>query len=152
MKKEYLIEIVLILSLFMGLIVLVNPKENLGYEEKVVTKIIDGDTLIIQGGEKVRMLGIDCDERGKKCYGEAKDWLEEKVLGEKVRVEKGGEDKDIYGRSLRYIFLNGENINLKIVEEGLCVARFETGEENYKKEISKAEEKAINNKIGCKWN
>ena len=122
-------------------------------EEKIVTKIIDGDTLIVEGGERVRLLGIDSDERGYPCYNEAKTKLEELVLSKKVTIEsstKAG-DKDQYDRLLRYIFLDGENINIKLVSEGLAIARIEQ-EDNYKKEIVAAEQFAIQNKVGCKWN
>lgn len=120
-------------------------------EEKIVTKIIDGDTIIVQGGEKVRLLGIDCDERGKPCYTKAKQYIEELLLNKKVKLEAGIEDKDRYYRSLRFIFLNNENINERLVREGYCVARFEGNQINYQTEIKKAEEYAIKNKVGCKW-
>ena len=121
-------------------------------EERIVTKIIDGDTVIVSGGENVRLLGIDCDERGRECYTIAKNRIDELLLGKEVILESGKEDKDQYKRLLRYIFLNEENINVKMVREGYCIARFE-GEDNtkYRKEIQEAEQFAIQNKIGCKW-
>lgn len=120
-------------------------------EKKIVTKIIDGDTIIVEGGETIRLLGMDCDERGRECYTDAKKRIDELLLNKEVTLESDSEDKDIYGRSLRYIFLNNENINAKLVEEGYCVARFPE-ESKYKKEIVNAEKLAIENKIGCKWN
>jgi endonuclease YncB( thermonuclease family) len=121
-------------------------------QDKIVTKIIDGDTVIVEGGETIRLLGIDCDEKGKKCYANATKRIEELLLGKNVVIESGAEDKDQYDRSLRYIFLNEKNINVQMVEEGFCVARF-VGSENdkYKSEIQEAESNAIKNKIGCKW-
>jgi micrococcal nuclease len=147
--KKVLISLFLI-SLFLMLVFLINEKEIKNEDEKIVTKITDGDTIIIQGGERVRLLGIDCDERGKKCYTEAKEWMEIELLNKEVILIQEGIDKDIYGRSLRYIFLDGENINLKLVELGLCISRFDQ-DSKYKTEIVGAEEKAIKNKIGCKW-
>ena len=121
-------------------------------EERIVTKIIDGDTVVVSGGDSVRLLGIDCDERGRECYTSAKNRIDELLLGKEASLESDKEDKDQYKRLLRYIFLDGENINVKMVEEGFCVARFE-GNENakYRKEIQEAEKYAIENKIGCKW-
>src|SRR5690606_12244181 len=92
-------------------------------EEKIVTKITDGDTIIVQGGKRVRLLGIDCDERGKKCYQAAKEFNEKVLLNQEVVLI--GNEEDIYGRDLRYIFLNGSNFNKRLVEEGYCVARFD---------------------------
>ena len=142
---------VFIISLFALLYFLISGDNSDMVEDKIVTKIIDGDTIIIEGGETVRLLGYDCDERGKECYQGAKERMEELVLGKSVIVKREGDDKDQYGRSLRYIFLEGKNINKQMVEEGYCVARFPQDSE-YKSEIVNAEQYAIVNKIGCKWN
>ncbi len=117
---------------------------------KTVTKIIDGDTVIVEG-ESVRLLGIDADEKGYPCYDVAKNKIEELVLGKEVVLKKDVADKDQYGRYLRYIFLNNKNINLQLVEEGLAVARFSPENVKYKQEIVEAEKNARENEIGCKW-
>jgi endonuclease YncB( thermonuclease family) len=116
-----------------------------------VTKVIDGDTVIVEGGDSVRLLGIDSDERGEPCYGEAKDRLEELVLNKDVRLERDEEDKDQYGRYLRYIFLKDMNINLQVVKEGLAIARFYPENVKYKEEIVAAEKEAKDSEVGCKW-
>ncbi len=119
--------------------------------EVIVTKVIDGDTIVVEGGYHIRLLGIDADEKNYPCYEEAKKRLEELILNKKVRLEKGSLDLDQYDRCLRYIFLGDENINLEMVKEGLAVARFYSPEEKYRNEISQAEKEAMTNKIGCKW-
>ncbi|MCU0652880.1 MAG: thermonuclease family protein [Candidatus Pacebacteria bacterium] len=119
--------------------------------EAVVTKIIDGDTLIVSGGDHVRLLGVDSDEKGYPCFDAARLRLEELVLSKTVRLEPDAQDKDQYGRLLRYVFYNGENINEKIVAEGLAVARFYPENQKHKNEIVSAEAEAIKNKTGCKW-
>lgn len=119
-------------------------------ETKFVTRVIDGDTVVIEGGESVRLLGIDADERGDPCYAAAKDRLEELILNKEVMLEMGVEDKDIYDRYLRYIILDGENINLRLVEEGLAIARFYS-DVKYRDDIVSAEKTAMDNKTGCKW-
>ena len=118
---------------------------------KLVTKIIDGDTVIIEGGYSVRLLGIDADEKGYPCYSSAKERLEELVLNKEVYLESDKEDQDQYKRYLRYLILDGENINLKLVKEGLAIARFSPENTKYKEEIINAEKEARENKIGCKW-
>lgn len=117
---------------------------------KMVTRVIDGDT-VIADGESVRLLGIDTDERGGPCYKEAKERLEELVLNREVLLESDTEDKDKYGRYLRFLFLDSRNIDLQLVGEGLAVARFSPGNEKYKNVIIAAEKQARENKIGCKW-
>lgn len=150
------------------------PTECLASPKTMVTKVLDGDTVIVKGGYHVRLLGIDTDESEGACYRQAKTRLEELVLNKKVKLEKDQTDVDQYGRCLRYIFLPAEapsfaevdsatktesekvsldnqNINLQLVKEGLAVARFYPPNVRYKKEITQAEEKAIENNIGCKW-
>ncbi len=129
----------------------VETGECLAPSEAVVTKVLDGDTVIVEGGHHVRLLGIDADEAGYPCYGEAKNRLEELVLAEEVRLEKDESDVDQYDRCLRYLFLEGENINLKLVEEGLAVAKFYPPDVEYQEEITQAEKEAMEEEIGCKW-
>lgn len=119
--------------------------------EAVITKVIDGDTVVAEGGKTIRLLGIDTDERGKKCFLEAKQRLEDLVLGEKVRLERGKENKGKYDRFLRFLFAHGENVSRNLVREGYAVARFMPGQHTYRDEITSAEEKALNNEVGCKW-
>ncbi len=118
---------------------------------QIVTKVIDGDTVLIEGGYSVRLLGIDTDERGQSCYGTAKERLEELVLGKEVILESGKDDLDQWCRYLRFLFLDKTNIGLKMVEEGFAVARASTEGSKYQSEIALAERNAIDNKIGCKW-
>lgn len=118
----------------------------------VVTKVIDGDTVVVEGGYHVRLLGMDADEKNYPCYDSAKTRLEQWVLGKQVVLEKDMTDVDQYGRCLRTIFLGGENIDAKLVREGLAVARFYPPDVKYKQEITAMEAQAIGNKTGCKWN
>lgn len=118
--------------------------------EGVVTKVVDGDTFLIEGGYSVRLLGIDADERGYPCYDEAKDRLEDMVFDRKVRLIAGPEDHDQYCRYLRYPFLE-DNISLSLVEEGLVVTRFYPGNNLYKEQMIEAENEAREQHVGCKW-
>ena len=97
-----------------------------------VTRVIDGDTLVLMSGERVRLLAIDTPETGQPFYQEAKDWLKGKVEGQPVSLESGNEDRDKYGRLLRYVYLGGELVNLELVELGLAsVYMLEPGEKYY---------------------
>jgi micrococcal nuclease len=118
---------------------------------KLATKIIDGDTFLIEGGYSVRILGIDADERGYPCYEPAKSKLEKFILNKEVRLEKGREDLDQYCRYLRYVFLDDKNISLELVKEGLAVARSSPEDLKYREKIAQAEKEAKENKVGCKW-
>jgi len=120
-------------------------------ETAVITKVLDGDTVVISGGDHVRLLGIDADEPGYPCYAAAKKRLEELVLGKTAVLERDNENLDQYSRKLRYIFLDGKNINTQMAAEGLAIARFYPENQKYKNEIAAAEAQALENKTGCKW-
>jgi endonuclease YncB( thermonuclease family) len=90
-----------------------------------VTKVSDGDTLIVKSKHKtitVRLSRIDAPEishYGKPAqpYGnEARDWLREVVKGENVVVYIEGVDK--YGRTIGTVNMGNENINALMVEDG----------------------------------
>lgn len=119
-------------------------------EIALVTKVIDGDTVTIQGGRRVRLLGIDTPEVGEPCYAEAKQRLQELVLSKTVKLVPDAANADKYGRLLRFIFLNNQNINLTLIQEGLAVAYF-FDDRLYKQEIQAAEAEAIKNRVGCRW-
>ena len=119
-------------------------------DKVIVTKIVDGDTVVVEGGQKVRLLGIDTDERGEPCYAVAKNRLAALILNKEVQLEREGDDKDMYDRLLRWIWLDGKNMNEKMVAEGMAVARFEQ-HSKYQERIAAVEHAAIANKLGCKW-
>ena len=120
-------------------------------QNTIVTKVIDGDTVVVEGGWHVRLLGIDADEKGYPCYDQAKNRLEELVLAKQVVLEKDVSDIDQYGRCLRYIFLGDTNVDVQLVREGLAVARFYEPDVKYRSQIASAETYAQQNKVGCKW-
>ncbi len=119
---------------------------------RLVTKVIDGDTFLIEGGYSVRILGFDADERGYPCYGEATKRMEKLALNKKVRLEKGPTDKDQWCRYLRYAFIGEDNIGIVMVKEGLAVSRTSSEGGLYQEEFSESEKDARADKIGCKWN
>ena len=115
-------------------------------EEAIVTRVIDGDTIVVNN-KSIRLLGINCPEKGEKYYQEAKEFLEKEILGKEVKLEGNKDDK--YYRKLRYIFLDKENINLKIVEEGLANV-YILDDKVYEKELRNAwEDCIIKNKNLC---
>jgi micrococcal nuclease len=93
-------------------------------ERFVVERVIDGDTIVLEDGERVRLLGIDTTERGQKFWLEAKRFLEGKVLGKEIVLEKDVEDRDKYDRLLRWIFVGDEFVNLQLVKEGYARTLF----------------------------
>ncbi|MEM2605418.1 MAG: thermonuclease family protein [Candidatus Pacearchaeota archaeon] len=122
-------------------------EEKTTLEKAIVTKIIDGDTIVIQGGKHVRLLGIDAPEKGKPYYFEAKNYLESKLYLKEVLLESDVENEDQYGRLLRWVWFNDSLINAELVENGLAIASFYK-DMKYQQAIIEAEKFASENKIG----
>ena len=86
--------------------------------DNYVAEVIDGDTFVLSSGEHVRLLCIDSPEIDSQGGIEAKEYLENIILNEQVVLEFDVEDKDIYGRLLRYVYFNGILVNKQMVDEG----------------------------------
>jgi micrococcal nuclease len=139
-RKQIILLVLLIFLLFIiNYPFLDSAVEDFLSEKEIVTRVIDGDTVVINN-ESIRLLGINCPEKGEKYYQEAKDFLNKIVLDKKVSLE--GNTKDIYFRKLSYLFLEGENINLKIIEEGLANV-YILDNKLYEKELRNAWENCI---------
>ena len=101
------------------------------YKIVIVERVIDGDTFVSENNS-IRLLGINSPERGEKYYIEAKEFLERETLNKTVRLEFGKEKYDRYKRILAYVYINRENINLKLVESGFANFYFPSGKDiNY---------------------
>ena len=119
------------------------------HESIKITRIVDGDTVDSDIG-KIRMLGINTPEKKEKYYQEAKDFLNEELLNKTVRIEYGKDKKDRYNRTLGYLFLNNENVNLKQIENGFANYYFPSGKDIYYDDFKKAWETCIeSNKNLC---
>ncbi len=112
------------------------------YEQVHVDRIIDGDT-IESNKTSIRLLGINTPERGELYYEEAKEFLENLVLNKTVNLKYGKEHYDKYQRVLAYVFLDNQNINLKIIENGFANIYFPSGKDQYYNEFKNAWEDCI---------
>ena len=84
--------------------------------------VVDGDTLwFLDNGkkEKLRLSQIDAPEKKQKYGMEAKNFLENLVLGKQITINFQGK-KDRYGRYLGEVVLEEENINKLLVRNGLA--------------------------------
>lgn len=112
-----------------------------------VVRVIDGDTIELANGNKVRLLGIDAPERGSYYYEEVKQRLEQLIKGKTVALERDVNNKDNFNRLLRYVFVDGVFVNLKLVEEGCAYAYVVAPDEKYINELIEAEGKARRQRI-----
>lgn len=125
-----------------------------------VIRVIDGDTVELDGGQKVRYIGIDTpelhDPRKKvECFAkEAMEKNKELVEGKTVRLEKDISEKDMYDRLLRYVYLpseassSGEFINAQLVKEGYALASTFPPDVTYADFFKSLEREARENKRG----
>lgn len=104
-------------------------------EYALVTRVIDGDTLEIENGDRVRLLGMNCPERGDKYYSEAKELLENLTLNKTVRLEFGKKKYDLYDRTLAYVFVDDVFVNVEIVEQGFANIYFPEAQKLYYSEF-----------------
>ena len=92
---------------------------------QVVERVVDGDTIIVEGVGRVRLIGVDTPETvhpnrpveffGKEASAFAKGLLE----GKRVRLEYDQERQDRYGRTLAYVYLDdGTFVNAEIIRRG----------------------------------
>jgi micrococcal nuclease len=109
-------------ALVLALVLLLFSACSTTSEKVLVTRVIDGDTIEIQGGDRVRYIGIDTPERGEPYYLEATAKNEDLVEGRRVRLEKDVSEKDRYGRLLRYIYVDDLFVNAEMVRLGYARA------------------------------
>lgn len=121
-----------------------------------VIQVIDGDTIIIDDARRssVRYLGIDTPEiahqgaAGEPLSEEARDYNERLVGGKKVRLEFDQEKYDHYGRILAHVYVEGEFVNLALIEKGLATDLIIEPNIKHRGEILKALDKAKKQRLG----
>ncbi|HZG14266.1 MAG TPA: thermonuclease family protein [Candidatus Bathyarchaeia archaeon] len=96
-----------------------------GSMETTVIRVIDGDTFEMEGGERVRMIGVDTPESVKpntpvQPYAkEASAYTKQLIEGKKVRLQFDVQLRDKYDRLLAYVYLaDGTFVNSKLIMEG----------------------------------
>jgi len=91
-----------------------------------VVHVVDGDTLDVAGGRRVRLSGIDTPEVGECGYERASTALARLTMGHRVTLVRSGDDRDRYGRLLRYVDVAGVDAGLRLIQRGLAIARYDS--------------------------
>jgi len=112
------------------------------FEEALVTRVIDGDTVELLDGRRVRYLGIDTPEIDEPFYAEASARNRELVEGKIVELQSGKTDKDMYDRLLRYVYADGVFVNAELVAEGYAKAYIFDPSERYSQVLVQLEQYA----------
>lgn len=151
--------LLILLSLFSP--ILANAGSNLdnkcsGLENctAFVAKVVDGDTIVLSTGEKVRYIGVDTPEthhpfKKVECFGQ-EAFQENKSLVEnkEIRLEKDVSDKDKYGRLLRYVYVGDIFVNDYLARSGYASSATFPPDIKFQEQFQNAESEARKNNRG----
>lgn len=86
-----------------------------------VIKVVDGDTIDLASGERIRLAIVNTPERGQEGYKEAKQFTTEKCLGKDALVDIDGKQKLSYNRIVAAVYCEGVFINKELLDSGHAV-------------------------------
>ena len=119
-------------------------------QEGRVAAVLDGDSLRLEGGAEVRVLGIDAPELGKGKHPpeflarEAQEALAGLTQGNKVRLEYDRQRYDRFGRLLAHVFTSdGTHVNVELVRRGLARVYLHPPNFRFKEELLRAQKEAL---------
>ena len=137
------IAVSLVLGIAVGLVIGYGVwHENDTLEKALVVSVIDGDTIELQGGRRVRYLGIDTPESGEYYADEAASRNIELVEGKIVELQSGKRNEDEYGRLLRYVYVDGIFVNAELVAQGYATAYIFDPDDRYSQVLVQLEQYA----------
>lgn len=123
-------------------------EEGVFKEEGKVKFVVDGDTFILEDGRKVRLIGIDTPEFGRKYSATAKQKMFELVFRKNITLVRDVSEYDKYGRILRYVYVGDKFVNLEMVEGGYARVLTILPDTKYSEQFTKAQDKAREEKLG----
>jgi len=151
-RKNRFITLVLVL-LFL---VLVRFVTEIGVDQSsdirfMVVKVIDGDTVVLKGGDKLRLLSIDTPEKDEPFYDKAKLFVSRVALNQIAEIKYADTRRDKYGRLLGYLYIDTLNVNQALLDSGYAnIYLFKDNELNNMStsQLLEAQKRAIKNKLG----
>ena len=144
MSNKLLIALVLLIGIGIGLGTgygLWHADDSV-YEQALVTSVIDGDTVELADGRRVRYLGIDTPESGEYYAEEATARNKELVEGKTLELQRGKRDQDEYGRLLRYVYIDGVFVNAELIVQGYATAYIFDPDDRYSQILVQLEQYA----------
>lgn len=101
-------------------------------ETAICTKVVDGDTIYLDNGEKVRFVGVNTPERGVEGYITSKNFVQKLCLNKEVGLDiDDSKHNDKYGRTLAVVIVDGKNVNEMLLKEGLAEVMYMPPSEFY---------------------
>lgn len=121
-----------------------------------VVRVYDGDTIILEGGKQIRLLGVNTPEIESRLQTEepggvaAKKWLQAQLKADtQIYLEFDEVKQDKYKRSLAHVFLpDGKHLNLALLENGLATVSIIPPNGRYAEALIKAQQHAEKHKLG----
>jgi micrococcal nuclease len=97
----------------------------------LTAEVVDGDTIAMSDGSRVRLIGIDTPENGQCGSDEASALMASLITGKDITLVVGArDDVDKYGRLLRYVEVSGVDVDLTMILSGRAIARYD-GRDGY---------------------
>jgi len=91
-----------------------------------VERVVDGDTIVLAGGERVRYIGVDTPESVKpgepvECFAKAAARANARLVeGRTVTLRYDAERRDRYGRLLAYVYRGDTFVNAELIRRGFA--------------------------------
>jgi micrococcal nuclease len=159
LTTKILIGVTVVCLLLLALPVVAFKVSKFEKETVKVLSVIDGDTIVVDyhgTQEQVRLNGMNTPETSvsgvpNECYGpEATERTKQLLEGKNVELEpeplEG--DRDKIGRLLRYVYVDGQFVDLILVQEGYAYDWTDRYPSKYDRQFHKAQKDAIKNKRG----
>lgn len=107
-----------------------------------VSRVIDGDTIELANGDRVRLAGMDAPEKDNYYFEVSSDRLKHLIEGKTVMLEFDKKSKDNFDRLLRYVYIDDIFVNLQMIREGHAYAYVVAPNDKYMNEFIAAENEA----------
>jgi micrococcal nuclease len=129
------------------------PQSKCGPSTATVDFVVDGDTIALTDGTRVRLLLVDTPEtvNANDCHGpEAKAFTVSQVSGKTVELSYDEAScTDRFGRTLAYVKVGSVEVNSELVKQGLgCFLFVKPGGEARREEFATYEAEAKTNRTG----
>ena len=93
----------------------------IGEKTGICTEVVDGDTIYLDNGDKIRLVGVNTPEKGVEGADTSKYFVEKLCLIREVSIDiDDSKSHDKYGRTLAVVIVDGKNLNEMLLKEGLA--------------------------------
>ncbi|OGF44798.1 MAG: hypothetical protein A2452_08845 [Candidatus Firestonebacteria bacterium RIFOXYC2_FULL_39_67] len=152
------INLIVFLSLFL-IFSVTSAEENLisAREKAKIAKVFDGDTLLLQDGRTIRLIGVDSPETNhptlpvQRFGKEASEFSKRFAEGKDCEVEFEEQNKkDVHGRFVAYVYVEGKLLNAELLKGGFAYV-YTKYDFRLKQDFIKYQKQAIKERKGL-WN